>query len=82
MEVGLACVLRRADAQSFRLGHGELTLFYEGVEKSEGTNSLDDGDCTRDDARVMPATYLEASVFARGEVDAILLDADRWRLSG
>ena len=79
MDVGLACVLRRVDAQSFRLAHGELTLFYEGVEKGEGANGLDDGDCTRDDARVMASTNLEASVCARGEVYAVLLHADRWR---
>ena len=79
MDVGLDCVLRRVDAQSFGCGHGELTLFYEGVEKSEGTNSLDDGNRPRDDARVMTPTNLEASVCARGEVDAVLLDTDRWR---
>ena len=79
MDVGLVCVSRRVDAQPFWRGRGELTLFYEGVEKSEGTNGLDDGDRAWDDAGVMAATYLERGVLARGEVDAILLYADRWR---
>ena len=79
MDVGLECALSRVDAQLFGRGHGELTLIYQGIEKSEGANSLDDGDRTRDDARIMSAAYLEGGVCARGEVDAVLLDADRWR---